>query len=98
MKNVSAYLRGMRAAIYVLLGDKCAMCSIRDRRVLEIDHVTGGGTRHRRVTGGGRAYLVSILRDIRAGRKRRFRILCCNHHALVTTSRLHRHRGRKAGH
>jgi hypothetical protein len=95
MKNVSAYLRGMRAAIYILLGNKCAMCGVRDRRVLEIDHIRGGGTRHRRVTGGGRAYLVSILRDLRAGRKR-YRILCANHHALVTTSRSRAYRGERS--
>lgn len=95
MSRAPGVQAGLRVAIFILLGDQCSnkRCRTRDRRVLQIDHVGGGGTQHRReVT--GRRYLESILRDLTTGR-RRYRLLCANHHALATKCRHKRLHGGK---
>jgi hypothetical protein len=83
----SEYLAGLRAAIFILLGDRCAVaaCVVTDRRMLQIDHVGGGGNAHRRQV-SGRGYLISILNDLRT-KRRRYRLVCANHHALATKCR-----------
>lgn len=39
-----------REACFKLLGNKCAMCRNKDRDVLQIDHVYGGGSQERKRT------------------------------------------------
>jgi hypothetical protein len=70
---------GFKAAIIVVLGDKCSKCGITDRRLLEIDHKYGGGTKHRQATGHGVSYYLSIARGALTGK---YRLLCANCHTL----------------
>jgi hypothetical protein len=74
------YRAGLVAAIRIALGNKCARCGSTDFRTLDTDHIAGGGTRHRRTSGGGLSYLRSILSNIRTGQ---YRCLCANCHRIV---------------
>lgn len=55
---------GFRSALFEVLGRKCTDCGETDRRVLQVDHVQGGGSRHRREVGSGPNYYRIILREI----------------------------------
>jgi len=95
MKYSSAYQRGYRSAIIVVLGGKCKVCTLRDPRMLQIDHVSGGGNQHR-AKHGGWSYLRSIAKALatKSGRKK-FRLLCANHNALAAQSRYRKTRRRR---
>jgi hypothetical protein len=71
--------RWLRDAIFKKLGDKCIKCGFSDRRALQVDHVNGDGTAHRKQCGGSTfKYLRSILRDITGA----FQLLCANCHMI----------------
>jgi len=55
---------------------KCACCGEPNKEFLAIDHIDGGGNRHRKIIkGGGRAFYQSLIRDkFPPG----FRVLCHN--------------------
>jgi hypothetical protein len=40
--------RNLRDEVFIILGGKCTHCSITDKRVLQIDHINGGGRRDRK--------------------------------------------------
>jgi hypothetical protein len=75
-RHERAYHR-VRAKVVALLGGKCAECSVSDPRVLEINHIHGGG---RKEVSHGRG--IAFLYDILAGRRRTddLNVLCrpCN--------------------
>jgi len=71
----------LRARILDSLGGVCACCGEQARRVLTVDHVQGGGTRHRRELRDPRAYYRSIISEgVPADR---YRLLCLNCHESV---------------
>jgi hypothetical protein len=82
------YRRKLRNSIFELLGNKCANPynidhsafeqNINYIRVLQIDHVNGGGTKHRRKYKGSLIYPI-ILEELKAGSKD-YQCLCptCN--------------------
>lgn len=72
------YYAGLRRAIIMLLGDVCRKCGEQDLRVIQIDHVKGGGTAHRRVAGSGPGLIASIIRMIRDNGRGQFQLLCAN--------------------
>lgn len=57
------------------LGGKCARCECTDWRVLQIDHVNGGGTRERREHPGTISLYKRVVRDAASGR---YQLLCAN--------------------
>ena len=65
-----------RAKALAVLGDKCTICRIDDARVLQIDHVNGGGNREYR---NGRN-AQDVYRKIALGRAdlREYQLLCAN--------------------
>ena len=63
----------LRKMAMMLLGNKCERCGIRDYRVLQIDHVYGGGTIERRNI-GPRGIYIKILESNGYG----YQILCAN--------------------
>ena len=67
--------RASKLACFNLLGNKCVRCGNDDKRVLNVDHVNGGGTQHRRKLGGN--YFKKFAEEIRAG-GRAYQLLCCN--------------------
>lgn len=70
----------MRQALIMLLGGRCQRCGINDMRVLQLDHVNGGGRAERRARGySGRGHadhmraIASVLNDEGV-----FQLLCAN--------------------
>lgn len=69
--------RTWRKEIISLLGSRCVRCGFNDIRALEIDHIYGGGTKHRHIIGSGYRYYEEILKDIKDG-LRKYQLLCSN--------------------
>jgi len=59
-----------------LLGGRCVRCGINDWRVLQIDHVNGGGTKEKKRYGGN-GYYIHIIRKLKEGSKD-YQLLCAN--------------------
>lgn len=64
-----------RETIITKLGGKCVSCGITDDRVLNIDHVFGGGTKERNLIGGG--YYSFVLNKLESNTED-YQLLCCN--------------------
>jgi hypothetical protein len=62
-------------------GGKCKICGEKDIRVLSLDHINGGGTKHRRDLGsGGRKIYYALKRE---GFPTGFQVLCLNHNCSL---------------
>ena len=48
-----AYRQRIRSEVLTAYGGRCACCGESEHRFLAIDHVNGGGTKHRKILGGG---------------------------------------------
>lgn len=64
-----------RIRIINLLGGKCVKCGFSDWRGLQIDHVRGGGTKHRKRCKNESAYNKEIEAGITSGD---YQLLCAN--------------------
>lgn len=73
----------LKKKIYNILGKKCSICGYNDLRALEIDHTFGGGSIHRKNT-GGIAYWKDIIKSIK---NKKIRILCRNCNWIEFTKR-----------
>lgn len=62
----------LKNKVFKVLGSQCKRCKIKDRRVLQIDHIAGGGTRERKKHGS-----IKILKKILDGEKG-YQLLCAN--------------------
>lgn len=71
-----AYRLKVKGDIYRLLGDKCSLCPFSNKIALQIDHVYGGGYKHR-LRVGITSYYPEIRREILQGSKD-YRLLCSN--------------------
>ena len=70
-------VRGAKAAIMLILGEKCCRCGFNDPRALQFDHISGGGVRERKRTGNKRYHYRKILREMAQG-VYRIQVLCAN--------------------
>jgi len=73
--------RKYKMEIFAFLLNRCTKCRILDKRLLQIHHVNGGGTKER----NGLDYLTyyrKILRELQNGSKE-YQLLCANCHILV---------------
>lgn len=78
MKRNMRTRKTLKARVYAYLGGAiCVQCGCADSRILEINHIHGGGGKEIRRLGGGSQLQRSILKD---KRKDEFEILCkvCN--------------------
>lgn len=78
-KRLNDWQRSRRDKLFAILGTRCQCCGESNREFLAIDHIHGGGGRHR--NGGGKrysnsTYFNSILKDPEI--KTKYRILCHN--------------------
>lgn len=55
---------------------KCASCGIEDLRVLQVDHIEGGGWKERKLMGGG-SYCTQ-LPDLIRRNPDKYQLLCAN--------------------
>jgi len=80
----------LRAKIYQLLGNKCALCSFADKRILEIDHIAGGGKQEIKTfrNKSWNSYLKYVLDSIK-NREEKYRLLCPNCNKLEAWKRKH---------
>ena len=62
----------LRKEMFAVYGDRCCQCGETDRDVLQLDHVNGGGTEHRRKVGN------SVSWAKKHGWPSAFRVLCAN--------------------
>ncbi len=74
--------RAIREAVIEKLGGKCATCPTDDHRVLQINHLNGGGCREYRSKGSHRIYM-EILQGKREGE---FDLRCANCNILYSRS------------
>lgn len=73
----SAKLRHRRRTLVLeRLGDECARCGFADRRALHIDHIHGGGRKHRGEVGS--RFLKSLVELSDADLLVHFQLLCAN--------------------
>ena len=77
-EHVRAYRRNrgfeLKEAVYTLYGKRCARCGIADIRVLQIDHVFGGGSKEKRAIGHNQHSFYSLILK----HPERYQLLCAN--------------------
>jgi len=73
---VKKYLKKMKAKIHLALGNICACCGESTPEFLTLDHIHGGGTKHRRVAGGNQSVYREVLAE--GIPKEKYRLLCMN--------------------
>lgn len=79
--------RTIKEMVFQKLGSKCAHCGITDKRVFQIDHIDGGGSKERRIPGNsGIAFYVKVLKD----ETNKFQILCANCNQIKTVEKRER--------
>jgi hypothetical protein len=76
-RRSSERYRLIRNELFNLLGNECCQCGIQDYRVFSIDHVGGGGKKHRSEKGVGTGFMYRILREIK-NESKKYQILCLN--------------------
>jgi len=67
----------IRQKLIDILGDKCIQCGISDPRVLQIDHINGGGTKEVRHFKNGVNMYMFYINDPSIARTK-LQILCAN--------------------
>src|SRR3990167_1685451 len=67
------HLVKLRKDVLSILGGTCVQCGTVDNRVLQVDHITGGGTKEHAQIGWRR-----IMMKIRDGNTRDYQLLCAN--------------------
>lgn len=74
----------LRKEILEKLGNKCCLCSFDDKRILEIDHIYGGGNQEIKSfkNKNWNQYLAHVLKSIEKNEKK-YRLLCPNCNRLT---------------
>jgi hypothetical protein len=81
------FARKSRLKVLECLGGKCALCGIPDNRVLQIDHINGGGTKERNQLSTMAVYR-KILKLCQEERSENYQLLCANCHLIKEAARL----------
>lgn len=64
--------------IFDLLGNQCELCEEKEKFVLQVDHIHGGGNKHyRKSSASVSAYYKSLLESIK-NKEGKYRLLCAN--------------------
>ena len=71
----------LKIEVFNVLGNVCRACGLIDARVLQIDHVNGGGREDRKKHGRPEVMFRSIIKE---GHQNKYQLLCANCHALKT--------------
>jgi DNA-binding HxlR family transcriptional regulator len=66
-----------RLEIFEFLGNKCALCGISDQRVLQIDHIKGGGACERKTFRANHPYYSHVIEELKNGSED-YQLLCAN--------------------
>jgi hypothetical protein len=84
--SISKRIRN-RLEVLNALGGKCVRCGIDDWRVLQIDHINGGGSKERKQVTSIDRYYKDMLHS-----PEKYQVLCANCHQI---KRYEEHEGRK---
>ena len=60
-----------------LLGGKCMRCGFEDKRVLQVDHINGGGSKHFKVKGSAYTTYAEMVGSIK-NKEKLYQLLCAN--------------------
>lgn len=71
------YKRRMKEVLD-LLGDKCNRCGIKDKRLLQIDHIHGKGTQHRKSKNNAWWKIMTDIKNSIQSNKGEYQLLCAN--------------------
>ncbi len=71
---MASYVVELRRKVIVHLGGRCCKCGFADERALQIDHVNGGGLKHRDLLGSSYHVYKLALVD----KTGMFQLLCAN--------------------
>ncbi len=78
LKKRRNYHSRKKAEAHKLLGNKCVKCGIQDHRVLQIDHIDGGGTKERKeIRLSGTVFHVSVIESVKSN-ENKYQLLCSN--------------------
>ena len=76
MKSRERYAKAKKS-VTEELGGKCVRCGFSDKRVLQVDHIYGGGRKHFKVKGTGYTMYTEMIESIRNG-EGKYQLLCAN--------------------
>ena len=71
-QSMNRYYHKLRYRMITILGGKCVKCGVRDNRVLQVDHINGGGNKEFKKRGNMGVYL-KILKN-----QEGYQLLCAN--------------------
>ena len=72
------WIRNLRNMAFLKLGDKCSRCGIRDKRVLQFNHINGGGLKEHAKGGIIAQRRNKFYQDIIEGKRTDINLLCAN--------------------
>ena len=75
LTSAQKHRQKIKIKIFSHYGWKCACCGETRKEFLTIDHINGGGTKHRKETGGGLGFYYWLIRN---GFPKEYRTLCMN--------------------
>jgi hypothetical protein len=68
------WAKQLRIKVLESLGNKCVRCGISDPRVLQIDHINGGGRKEAEKTGRNLTYFNKVIKN----EHKEYQLLCSN--------------------
>lgn len=80
--------RVLRDAALTMLGDQCTKCGFNDKRALQMDHIMGGGNKHRKSLSSPTKYYKYVIED----NGNSFQLLCANCNMIKRTENNEFHR------
>lgn len=72
--------------VFNLLGNRCALCLNDDKRVLQVDHINGGGNIERKIKGTAYTH-YKFMRESIEKNENKYRLLCANDNLLQAVIR-----------
>jgi hypothetical protein len=72
------YRHELKKKIFAHLGNKCAHCGFSDPRVLQIDHVNGGGTKEINSMSRNRTHYYRMVLTSVENNEGKYQLLCAN--------------------
>ena len=72
------YYKKIVEEVFKLLGNKCKKCGEADKRLLQIDHINGGGRKHKKsLDNSWWRYYNCVKKSVKKNKKE-YRLLCAN--------------------
>lgn len=69
--------RNFRQIIFDILDNKCAVCGFSNKKALQIDHISGGGSKERKVISNSWTFYKKVIESLNDNKKE-YQLLCAN--------------------